>query len=246
MLPKSWNDISVSQYKELRQLGKTPADSITERYIDTILTLTDIPLEDVEEMSMDSLIEIVDKIRFIKTEPSTKYAKKLGDYQVLPFNKLTWGAFIDLEFYISKDYIEHIEIVTGVLLRKVMPDTWGVTQYEPYNYHPKQRGEELLNVPITGIYGIVQEYVNYRNDLINNKYAELFNRSLDDDEEEELNGQDLAEYNKRKGQERAFNKWSYESITYDLAKEDVTKMNDVLDLPLIYILNILSMRHEMR
>ena len=98
------------------------------------------------------------------------------------------------------------------------------------------------NAPITSIYGIVHEYLNYRNDLINNKYSELF--AVGDDEDEDLDGKDLAEYNKRKNEEKAFNKWAYESITYDLADGNLTEMDNILDKSLIYVLNILSMKTE--
>ena len=242
MLPKSWNDITVRQYQELRQLGKTPADSVTERYIETILTLTDLPLDEVEEYNMRKLLSIVNQLKFVRTEPSHKYAKKIGNYSLLPFNKITWGAFIDLEFYISKDYIEYLDVIVAILLRQTKQNDWNILKYEPYEYNPKDRGGELLNAPITSIYGIVHEYLNYRNDLINNKYSELF--SVGDDEDEDLDGKDLAEYNKRKNEEKVFNKWAYESITYDLADGNLTEMDNILDKSLIYVLNILSMKTE--
>jgi hypothetical protein len=181
-LPSNWSEISVSQFQELRHLGASPAESLSERYIDTLLTVTDIDLEELEEMPIDELRELVDGLGWLRKEPHKKYAKNVGDYSIIDFKKVTWGMFIDLEYYYSKDYIEHLPIICGILYRQQKEDEWGNVIVEPYEYDPKVRAELFKEIPITSVYGVVTSYLDFRNDLINDKYKPLFDSGEDSEE----------------------------------------------------------------
>ena len=245
MLPSNWNEIEVNQFIELKALDSKTLDSVTEKYIDLILTATDIDLEVVEEMSLDELTDHYLKLSWLRKEPHKKYSKTIGYYKIMPFKKITWGMFIDLEYYYSKDYIENMCTICGILYRKQKEDEWGVGIVEPYNYNPIERGKLFTNLPITSIYGVTADYLDYRNNLINGAYSELFGSTVFDDEEE-LTPEEKAERLKDEKEEAKFNKWAFESVTMGLAGDDITKMNDILNMPLIYVLNILSMKNDLK
>jgi len=93
-------------------------------------------------------------------------------------------------------------------------------------------------LPITSIYGVVTDYLDYRNYLINDAYVHLF--SADYEDEEEL----TPEEKKEKEKEERFNKWAFESISLGLANNDIIQMREVMNLPAIYVLNMLSMKAD--
>ncbi len=246
MLPSNWNEIEVNQFIELRAVNSMPSDSMTQKYIDLILTATDIELEVIEDMSLDALTDIVNSLRWLRKEPHKKYAKKIGEYSIIPFNKITWGMFIDLEHYYSNDYIENMCTICGIFYRKQSVDEWDNLIIEPYKYDPKLRGKMFNSLPITSIYGVTSDYLEYRDNIVNNSYGELFGSSILQDEDEELTPEEKAERLKDEKEEAKFNKWAFESVTLGLANDDMTKMNKVLDMSLIYVLNILSMKNDLK
>ena len=244
-LPSNWNEIEVNQFIELRGLDSKPSDSITEKYMDLILTATDIDLEVVEDMTLDELTDKVNQLSWLRKEPHKKYSKTIGVYKILPFKKITWGMFIDLEHYYSKDYIKNMCTICGILYRKQDVDKWDRDIIEPYEYSPIERGKLFNELPITSIYGVTSDYLDYRNSLINGAYSELFGSSIFEDEEE-LTPEEKAERLKDEQAEAKFTKWAFESVTMGLAGDDITKMNEILDMPLIYVLNILSMKNDLK
>ena len=240
-IPKHWDSISVSQYKGLKRVFSAPSESIAERYIDVLIEITEEDIEDIEDLPVTELKRIANELFWLKKEPHKKYAKTIGEFELMDFKKITWGVFIDLEHYYSKDYIDNIETICGILYRTLSVDGWKHKQIEPYNYDPIERGKLFSDLPITSIYGVVSEYLTYRNYLVDDAYIHLFGGSFVDEEEEDLTPEEKKELEK----EQRFNKWAFESLTLELAQGDITKMKDVLNLPLIYVLNILSMKKDL-
>ena len=245
MIPNNWNQISVNQFIELRELGVVPFSSIIEKNIETLLTVSDLEVEEVEDMSTAELNKHVKSLAWLNREPHKKYTKKIGDYTAIPFKKITWGMFIDLEHYYSENYIKELPTICGIFYRQTTQDEWGKIIYEPYEYNPIERGDKFKQLPITSVYGLATSYLEFRDSLINDKYANLFEKPIDE-EEVELTGQDLKEYEEAKEAEERFNKWSYESITLQLANNDITKMDEILNMGLIYVLNMLSMQVDLK
>jgi len=245
MIPSNWKEISVNQFIELRSVSSSTSDSITEKHIDLLLTVTDLDLEVIEEMSSKELTKHVKSLSWTRKEPHKKYAKKISEFEIIPFNKITWGMFIDLEYYYSKDYIENICTICGILYRKQSNDEWENNIIEPYIYDPKTRGNLFKHLPITTIYGVVSDYLDYRNSLVEGAYVDLFGGMVDDEDEEDLTPQEKAERLKDLKEEEKFNKWAYESVTLNLANNDIRGMKDILNMPLIYVLNMLSMKNDL-
>lgn len=241
-IPNHWNQITVSQFKGLKRVFGTPSESIAERYIDVLIEITEEDIDDIEDLPVSELKRIGKELFWLKKEPHKKYAEKIGNYELIDFKKITWGMFIDLEFYYSKDYIEHLETICGILYRKVDIDSWNHKVLEPYNYDPIERGKEFKELPITSIYGVATSYLEYRNYLVDDAYIHLFGGSFDEEDEEDLTPEEKKELEK----EKRFNKWAFESLTLDLANNDITKVKDVMNLSLIYVLNMLSMKADMK
>lgn len=239
-LPKSWNNITVMQYKELRGLG-TPV-SFFDWHLDVLDILTDV---DVEDLTFDEVDKAFDGLKWLKREPHKVYSKNLGEYVCKEFKDVRFGEFLDLEYYFEKGKDEHMETISAIFYRKHKENEWGNSIVEPYEYDPIERGKEFSNLPITAIYGLVEKWVEHRNYLINDAYSNLFDGGeLSEEEMEGLTPEEKAELLKEEADQKRFSRWAWESIVDSFAQGDKTKYKDVYNLKLIFVLNQLSKEVE--
>ena len=66
-----------------------------------------------------------------------------------------------------------------------------------------------------------------------------------EEEQEQLTGYDLIEYQKTLLIQRQKAKFSWENTIYGLANGDITKFNDIFGQKLILVFNILGMKNAM-
>jgi hypothetical protein len=102
------------------------------------------------------------------------------------------------------------------------------------------RKDIFKEVSINEVYGAVKNYIDYSNDF-KKRYENLFNPVIEE-EETELDEDDL----KAEAEEKVFTKWSWEKLLYDLSNQDLTKIDAVTDLNLVFVFNMLSMVEELQ
>ena len=239
-LPKSWSEIDVLQFKEIRELY-----TITEvfnREIEILAIVADVSSEELEDLDIEEVTAMINEIKFVNSEPSKQYKHQVNDYHFKPLDKLTIGEYIDLEFYFSKDYNQHIGHIASIFYRQKSTNEWGVTIYEPYNFSPRQRFELFEDYCINDIYGIVPEFIAFRENFMET-YGNLFYDDSDSDEEEDkpTTSQESKDLQLKKSEL----KWGWERLVYSLCNEDLTKFNEVINLPLIMTFNMLAMKKEL-
>ena len=239
-LPKSWSEIDVLQFKEIRELY-----TITEvfnREIEILAIVADVSSEDLEDLDIEEVTAMINEIKFVNSEPSKQYKHQVNDYHFKPLDKLTIGEYIDLEFYFSKDYNQHIAHIASIFYRQKSTNEWGVTVFEPYNFSPRQRFELFEDYCINDIYGIVPEFIAFRENFMET-YGNLFHDDQDSDEEEDkpTTTQESKDLQLKKSEL----KWGWERLVYSLCNEDLTKFNEVINLPLIMTFNMLAMKKEL-
>ena len=181
-------------------------------------------------------------ITFINSEPSKNYKHELDKWKFKPLSKLTCGEFIDLEYFFANDYIKHICHIASVLYRQHNVNQWGQITYEPYDFNPFDRHEFFDEYCINSIYGIIPEYLSFRQDFMD-KYYLLFNDDEGTDEEEDKPM--TSEEAKAQAEQKSAVKWGWERLLYSLCNEDLTKFKQVTDLPLVLTFNMLSMKKEL-
>ena len=239
-LPKSWSEIDVLQFKEIRELY-----TITEvfnREIEILAIVADVSSEELEDLDIEEVTAMINEIKFVNSEPSKQYKHQVNDYHFKPLDKLTIGEYIDLEFYFSKDYNQHIAHIASIFYRQKSTNEWGVTVFEPYNFSPRQRFELFEDYSINDIYGIVPEFIAFRENFMET-YGNLFHDDQDSDEEEDkpTTTQESKDLQLKKSEL----KWGWERLVYSLCNEDLTKFNEVINLPLIMTFNMLAMKKEL-
>jgi len=239
-LPKSWNEIDVLQFKEIRELYAI--EEVFTREIEILAALADIPSDDLEDLDISEVSEMLADITFINSEPSKVFKHQLDEYQYKPLNKLTVGEFIDLEHFFALDYTKHIGHIASILYRKVSTNKWGETVWEPYDYSPFERHELFDDYNITDIYGIIPTYLTFRTEFMD-KYYLLFSEDSEPDEDEPAPR--TSEEAKQEQEHKSAIKWGWERLIYSLCNEDLTKFKEVTKLPLILTFNMLGMKKEL-
>ena len=207
-----------------------------------LCALLDIYPEDLDDVSLDELEELLLEVKFIRDEPPKQYKNELNDFKLKPFSKLTLGEFISLEKYFSENYIERLLNIVAILYRRVRVNEWNDVEIEPYNYNSNDRLEWFLDFPITDVYGLLPEYIKYRESFID-QYKNLMTESYENDFEptENADAEEIKEIEEEKRQK----KWAWEQLIWSLCNEDLTKFNAVCDLPLILVFNFLGMKKEL-
>jgi hypothetical protein len=239
-LPKSWNEVRVEQWVELNSIDHNEFNSMFLYTLEAISILSDTDPEELEELSPEQLIEIASEFSFIKREPSNKPKQAVKGFMLKPLDALTLGEFIDLEHYVGQS-VQNFDILLSILYKRWKRDEWGNLVFEPYSYSIMSRKDTFQDVSINEVFGAVNNYIAYSNDF-KQRYENLFNPVIEQDEEVELDPEDL----KAEAEEKVFTKWSWEKLLYDLANEDITKIDAVTDLPLVFVFNMLSMVEELQ
>jgi hypothetical protein len=152
------------------------------------------------------------------------------------FDRISLGEFIDLEHYFSNNYLDHFCHILALLYRRTSKNVYGDDIIEPYNYSPRDRLDWYLDYPITDVYGLIPEYLKFRENFTNT-YTNLLVDVVTDDEVLE----DVEEIKEQK-REQEKQKFAWESTIMSLCNDDISKFNDVLNTSVVLVFNILGMR----
>lgn len=237
-LPKSWNDISVSQFIELTALEEKDFDSVFEMQVEMLSILLDEDPEELYDLDVDEFNKLND-LKFLRSEPRVKINEHIDKFTFKPLSKITLGEFIDCDYFVVNGKLKNIPLLCAILYKQTKEDDWGNRVFEPYSYDIYKRSELFKSIPITSVFGIVTEYLKFR-DNFTKQYENLFAPTFEEDEDTtEL----TPEEKKEAEAEKVKSKFAWESLLYNLAGDDITKIDDVTNLPLTFVFNMLSMKH---
>jgi len=234
-LPSSWDEILVDQYIELRGLdNELPYFDLM---LETISIVTDTDIDELEELSFNELVAIEKQLVWLTCEPSKNISQTIDKYHYKGLDNLTLGEFIDLNHYFSENFVNELPTIAAILYRQTKLNEWNETIIEPYEYDPRNRRELFMEVGITQIYGIITSFLEYKSNF-EETYANLFKPDLSDEDID-----DLDEETKREiAEEERLDKFSWERLIYSLTDGDITKTDKVLNLSVVYVFNVLSMK----
>ena len=224
----------MEQFLEIRSLSSE--NGIFNYQIDVLSALTDSDISEFEELDIDELSELTSQIKWIQSDPSRRYKNKIDKYVLKPFSKLTLGEFIDLEYYFSNNYLDNFCHILALLYRRTSKNVYGDDIIEPYDYSPRDRLDWYLSYPITDVYGLIHEYLKYRENFTNT-YTNLLVDVVPDDEVLE----DVEEIKEQK-REQEKQKFAWESTIMALCNDDLSKFNSILDMSVVLVFNILGMK----
>ena len=241
MLSKQWSDITLEQFIEISQIDK---DQGANGYnSDMLAILTEMSYDEIDELDLDEMIKMVAQFKWALSQPSKQYKHELLGMQIKPLAKLCLFEYIDLDYYFNDNYHTNLDKICAILYRQSNVNEWGEVVLEPYDYDISVRAEKFLDLPITEVYGIVAEFLKFKENFLD-VYSNLFNEAEDElteDDKAAMEPDEIKEVEK----EVKTNKWSWERMIYGLTNGDITKTEAVGALPLTYVFNILGMKKEL-
>jgi hypothetical protein len=238
-LPKNWNQLTTNQFIELKELKEEDFGSLFLYNLEVLSIATDTDIEELGDLEPEVIVDYIYKLNFLRREPSKQVVQKIHELHFKPFSQLKFGEFIDLEYYFSNDFVKNLTTICGLCYRKKNVNEWGEEVYEPYRFNPADRVHLFEDESITLTYGVIPEYLSFREQLMT-AYENLFMPDIEETDED-LDPEDLKE----EQEEKKYKKWGWEKVIYDLAGEDITKADQITDLPLIMVLNFMSMKYEL-
>lgn len=240
-LPKSWDDVCLDQWISLKNIDKDL--SLYGKWKEILCILTDTLSDDElwDDLDVLELTNMIDGLKWLSIEPISNPTYKVLDLNVIDINKLTLGEFIDLEWYF-KEYNENLNIIASILYRKTIINEWGNVIYEPHgSYNIQDRANTFNEYSINNFYWLIKYYLDFKTSIINT-YSDLFDPPIEDLEDEELTPDEIEEELRDKSRVR----WAWELVLHRLSSGDITKYDSITSLPLIFVLNQLSFRKEMK
>lgn len=210
----------------------------------TIETYLEMQRTDESEISPNTLVSIykdisLDEVNDLDVETFDRYSKELniflsnrrfpkGSVYKSNLDVITFGEYIDLEEYSKlKNWTRFLQIF--------------------YNDKVNFFSDE----PVSILFYAQDEFMKYQTTIFGN-YFPLFGDPDDDEPEEQPDSNDspmispnkrFADFKEKRKQEIQL-KWGWILVAFNLAKNDITKLEKVLDLKMTYVLNILLLIKE--
>lgn len=245
-LPSNWSDVSVYQYQELKSINPAEYDTDIDIIIEQIMILSGVDDYDIfTDMDFDDLLSMMLSIKWINNEPPKNFNNNFKEYTLKNINKISLGEFIDLDHYFSDDYIKNLHLICSILYKRYKTDEWGNEIEEPYIYDINTRSELFLDIPIGTVYGIIDYYINFKG-VISEKYIIIFQDELGELEETEgLSEEEIEDINKEIEADRKKVVWSWPVLINNLSNNDITKYDEITNIPAVMVFNDLLMRKVM-
>ena len=241
LLPKQWSDITLDQFIEINQIDKDQGANGFNS--DLLAIVTDMTYDEINELDIDELIKLVAQFKWSNAQPSKQYKHELLGMKVKPLSKLCLFEYIDLDYYFNDNYHTNLDKICAILYRQTKVNEWGEVVIETYDYDINTRADKFLDIPITDVYGIVSEFLKFRENFLD-VYKNLFGEAEEEltaDDKEAMEPEEIKEVEA----EVKNNKWSWERMIYGLTDGDITKSEAVGALPLTYVFNMLGMKKEL-
>jgi hypothetical protein len=246
-IAKDWSEVTVEQFIELKSLTNI---GLLSNQIERFCILSNIDQDDelFDNVDTDDIINEVSKLHFLNHFP-TKITNTINEYKLININKITVGEFIDIDTYMSDNFYINIPKIAAILYRKYKLDDWGNEIIEPYSFDLNERSLIFEEFSINDIYGALERFRAFKTNVMTS-YKSLFNDDSDDEDlsEEESKGLDDEEIKRINAdiqKEKLRKRFAWSALVYNLANEDISKMKDVYNLPLIFCLNILIMKQNL-
>ena len=240
-LPKKWSNISLEQFIEISEIDKEQGANGYNS--DLLAIVTDMSYDEVDELDIDEMVQMVADMKWANTQPSKQYKHELLGMKIKPLSKLCLFEYIDLDYYFNDNYHTNLDKICAILYRQSNVNEWGEVVLEPYEYDINVRAEKFLDLPITEVYGIVSEFLKFKENFLD-VYSNLFNEAEDELTEDDKAAMEPDEIKEVEAEVKT-NKWSWERMIYGLTNGDITKTEAVGALPLTYVFNILGMKKEL-
>ncbi len=228
MGPRSWNDVTLRQYRNMVEVYGDGADAT----LDRVSALAGRGRVEVARMSAQDFARLLQGLEFTKELPDSTTAPEtlLGNARADLNVSMTVGRYVDGE---TRQSPEHWPVV---VLMSYPPD--------PFGFDDKEVLEKIWGLPMSKAWPAVARYQEWRAFLAHN-YRGLFSA---DPESKPPTDETVAQRRKRIREEKrsrdAAMKWNTWSLMDSLALGDPLRYQEIVKLNIIFSLNWLSYKKE--
>ena len=248
-MPKSWDNTNLSTYIEIIDSVQNVDDTF-----ELLSIVFDIPMSELDSMPYDDVLIMENDVKYVFTPITTPHKDKLTlkghDFYLLPFEKLEFGAFIDLEHLFNDNYLYNLPKIYSILYRGITTegDELNKPVYEKYGDWLDVRDSVFESCMIGDVFSIITHYLKFKTSIYTT-YEGLFQ-----EKEEEMNEQEELEILRDmtgKEREEYYNEknvagYGWELMLLRLSNNDPTKMLEVSSMSLYQALNILGMMKNLK
>jgi hypothetical protein len=231
--------MKLRQYFEIQELNNKSNLSKVERYVELVSILTEKDPDELKELPLNILQGMVEGINLkINKGAVEKVTVRNKDLYLIPFNNLTLGEWIDLDYYLKNNL--DLKIIE-VLYRQKNDNPWDKVEYESYGSFSKERSEFLLELKAEDVLGVKQMYIQWRENVLT-QYQGLFQTFDKVEDYSDLDIKAQREIEQALKEEEQMKQFAWERLVMLLCDNDITKFNQVLELPVIQVFNIMAMK----
>lgn len=239
----SWEDVTLKQLLDLKAVDPLEVDTSTGLLVKKVSILCEVEEEVVEELDVEELMSLALVLSFANEDPTT-YKERIENYVMKPFSKLTLGEFITLDVYVSTDYIKNAAKIISIIYRRWKIGEFGSEELEQLGkIDIEKRAEEMLNAKAGEVFGVIAEFLKFRERFME-RYADQFEGDDDEDDEEEEMSE--AERLREEAKRKKLKKWAWHSLIYRLCQGDLTKIEAVTELELEMVFTFGRMKDELK
>lgn len=148
-------DFTLGKWSYLTQFSLDPIN-----YIKIISSTLGLPISTTERIPFKTQELVATVIHTLLNQQEFKINKVVNGGQLIDFNSITLGQFIDLEVFITRSHTKHIKQICEVLYNTPIDDA----------------------VLLSDVYGGFMSYLNWRT-LLYTQYKNLFNIGGDNEEQ---------------------------------------------------------------
>lgn len=229
--------------KQYLEINKLPSKEGIEYLCGLYSILKNEPLDKVYELNMSDINNYL-KTQDLKISDKYKNTINIGgkNFYKKDINYLSVGEFVDILNYIKKD--DTLSIIK-VLYRLRNDDTmFNKVEYEEYGDFSNRNNLFLNNININDVFGAVKEIkINVKK--VFKAFPRLFNTYNDDNTNYHLlSDNKKEEYNRYKKEEEKDISTAWQKLIMFSIDDDLTKINDMLNMPILMFLNFYSIKLE--
>lgn len=232
--------MKLHQLEEIIQLNVEEFETFTAFQVEAVSIFMDEDPEVVWEWDKVVLDEKFNIIKRILNNPSSSLdvlELNGSTFYKVPFNKLSLGAYIDLEYFLEKPD-KLTEVITILYRQRSQANPLAEEIYEPYDNWLAVRKPTFSEANVLDVLGVKTEFLQWRSDLVK-QYSGLFDFEPEEEPEEEDELSRINALKAKKAEEQRRN-FSWEHIILKMCNGDATRFESCLEMPVVLFFNILS------
>ena len=228
--------LKVRQYQELHE---DKAESVFYEMIHFVSVANDLDPLEVEDWDSFELIEAYDSVKNLtkfSTKPVERIEVESTPLELIPFQMLTLGQFIDLETMVNDSFFNNIHKIAATIYLRM--EGGGMVELKPERYadiNLDYRGQLIQELPAQMVVGACNKYLDFRQNFFNS--YDIFQDPFEGVDIENMDDEErtIYEEEKREHEKRGGNQWS--DILNILSQNDITKFPQVLETNLFMAFN---------